>query len=357
MQNLLQQNIEKHITESNKDVYFKNGRGIFIILLFIAIYFDNYFLLQSKNATVAQVLANWGYAAILSAPLLYIMLRFCRYYIPKYFKNSHYKQFWKLICIHLAVLPALTFVLLLLIKYGATIEDARLEMNNGKLLLRTYAYFYLYFLSLTGTLFVIECFENIQLLKKTKSEQQNLNITNDQQGKYDISPAFMNQSLEQIIKLTEIKNDKANAYILQFSNVLRYKLYQINSPRIDIQTSIEALQERIKMHNTISKNTIELNVSGAVANINVPPVFFLEFYEKLITLAEQECAIALESHIWIDSEINIVIELEAIKDIANDLISFEETLARHYSRPNYTFEVNTTNHHYTLQICLQNLAL
>jgi len=356
MQHLLQQNIENHITQSNKNVYFKNGRGILIVLFILFFIGDNYTLLSHAQIGGYQILQSVIFSLIISAPLVYFILKFCRYYIPKYFKNSHYKKFWKLICFNLIVLPTLTLLLLLVYKNYMPIDNAQIEKSNIQLTIRAYLYFYLYFLSLTGTLFIFECFENIQLLKKTKTEERNLNISNKKHLKNNISPEFMNQSLEEIITLTEHKNEKANDYILQFSNVLRYKLYQINSPRIDIKTSIEALQERVKMHNTTSNNTIELIITGDPDNINVPPVFLLEFYEKLITLAEQESVKDVESHIWIDTEINMVIELVAIKD-SNDIISLEEILAQHYATTHYTFEINTTNHHYTLQICLQNLAL
>ncbi|MGC4034669.1 MAG: histidine kinase [Chitinophagaceae bacterium] len=100
--------------------------------------------------------------------------------------------------------------------------------------------------------------------------------------KSQINPHFLFNSLNSVYFLIDKTNSEARNALHQFSEMLRYQLYECNGDRIPVEKEIKYLSDYIqlqKLRNT--ENTIvEFNYSPQVKGFTIEPLLLLPFVEN-----------------------------------------------------------------------------
>jgi len=111
---------------------------------------------------------------------------------------------------------------------------------------------------------------------KEKSEAE-LNFLKSQ-----INPHLLFNSLNAIYFLIDKQNVAARQSLLQFSDLLRYQLYDCNADRIEIEKEVTYLQDYIKLQRIRKDQSyeIEMNIGPEVSGFQITPLLLIPFVEN-----------------------------------------------------------------------------
>ena len=100
--------------------------------------------------------------------------------------------------------------------------------------------------------------------------------------KSQINPHFLFNSLNAIYFLIEKQNTEARQTLLQFSDLLRYQLYDCNADNIAIEKELVYLTNFVKLQALRKDNhyEIEMNVDKNVAGFSITPLLLIPFIEN-----------------------------------------------------------------------------
>jgi two-component system, LytTR family, sensor kinase len=100
--------------------------------------------------------------------------------------------------------------------------------------------------------------------------------------KSQINPHFLFNSLNSIYFLIDRENVEARKTLLQFSDLLRYQLYDCSSPTIEIEKEIVFLKDYIRLQELRKDKHYEVNlkVGGDVKNFRITPLLLIAFVEN-----------------------------------------------------------------------------
>lgn len=97
-----------------------------------------------------------------------------------------------------------------------------------------------------------------------------------------INPHFLFNSLNAIYFLIDKQNTEARQTLLQFSDLLRYQLYDCSEPTIGIEKEVAYLQDYIRLQQLRKDQQYEvtLNVGQEVNGFQIPPLLLIPFVEN-----------------------------------------------------------------------------
>ncbi len=100
--------------------------------------------------------------------------------------------------------------------------------------------------------------------------------------KSQINPHFLFNSLNSIYFLIDKQNTEARQTLLQFSDLLRYQLYDCNAASIEIEKEVAYLQDYIRLQQLRKDRQYEVkvNVSGEVKGFRITPLLLIPFVEN-----------------------------------------------------------------------------
>jgi sensor histidine kinase YesM len=125
--------------------------------------------------------------------------------------------------------------------------------------------------------------QNIEHEQKQK-EKENENLKSELQFlRWQISPHFMFNALNNMVALSRVKSDKLEPMLMRLSTLMRYMLYDTDEKRLPIRKEIEYLQSYIDLQtirfgsdlNMISNIDIEDNV-----DVTIEPMLLIPFVEN-----------------------------------------------------------------------------
>ena len=113
-------------------------------------------------------------------------------------------------------------------------------------------------------------------LSREKSEAE-LNFLKSQ-----INPHLLFNSLNAIYFLIDKQNVAARQSLLQFSDLLRYQLYDCNADTIEIEKEVTYLQDYIKLQRLRSDQQyeIQINIGEKVSGFRITPLLLIPFVEN-----------------------------------------------------------------------------
>ncbi|MDF2188148.1 histidine kinase [Paraflavitalea sp. CAU 1676] len=113
-------------------------------------------------------------------------------------------------------------------------------------------------------------------LSKEKAEAE-LNFLKSQ-----INPHFLFNSLNAIYFLIDKQNTTARQTLLQFSDLLRYQLYDCNAPVIEIEKEVAYLQDYIRLQQLRKDHHYDVNVAvdAGVRGFSITPLLLIPFVEN-----------------------------------------------------------------------------
>jgi sensor histidine kinase YesM len=100
--------------------------------------------------------------------------------------------------------------------------------------------------------------------------------------KSQINPHFLFNSLNSIYFLIDKQNGEARKTLLQFSDLLRYQLYDCNSDTIEIEKEVNYLQDYIRLQEIRKDNKylVEFKVGEEVKGFRIVPLLLIPFVEN-----------------------------------------------------------------------------
>lgn len=100
--------------------------------------------------------------------------------------------------------------------------------------------------------------------------------------KSQINPHFLFNSLNAIYFLIDKQNTEARQTLLQFSDLLRYQLYDCNAETIAIEKELAYLQDYIRLQKLRKDNNyqVDVNMSNDINGFSIVPLLLIPFVEN-----------------------------------------------------------------------------
>ncbi len=100
--------------------------------------------------------------------------------------------------------------------------------------------------------------------------------------KSQIQPHFFFNTLNNLYALAINKSDDAPRVILKLSDMMQYVLYEVNSPKVTLLQEIKHIDNYIDIEKMRFNDRIEseLDITGEIEDVMVPPLLFLSFVEN-----------------------------------------------------------------------------
>ncbi len=100
--------------------------------------------------------------------------------------------------------------------------------------------------------------------------------------KYQINPHFFMNTLNNIHALVDIDAEKAQRMIVEFSNLMRYLLYETNSSLILLSKELQFLRNYVELMRIRFTENVHINLSlpDDAGDVQVPPLLFISFVEN-----------------------------------------------------------------------------
>lgn len=351
----IDQYISLQLLKKNRGTYFRRGKWIFhvlFVLLFFVIAFSDH-LGTMSHWTTAGIIASTC-VTLLFFIFFYI---YCLYLVPVYFKQNRYRKFWELLILLLAVCP--------LISYGVT-QWARPylpELNHklaghsqGYAIGSAYLRFITTFIGFTSLLYFMELLESISIRKQTAKDQSQIAATELQLIKTRMNPDFMIRSLEGIINLAEHRDEKTPASVVDFSDVLRYRLYRSQQKILPLTEELIQLNNLFRLHNVLPEQeaSCTLEAEGDSGGKFIIPLSLINIAESLLTTYTPNTHWSMLMYLLIEEkEIQVAIELTTVEEAAieEQAKRIRKDLQRLLG-PNLNFTVEKEDNIYSLRTCI-----
>lgn len=100
--------------------------------------------------------------------------------------------------------------------------------------------------------------------------------------KSQINPHFLFNSLNAIYFLIEKQNVEARQTLLQFSDLLRYQLYDCNAATIEIEKELAYLQDYVRLQQLRKDQQYEVKMQteGEMKGFHITPLLLIPFVEN-----------------------------------------------------------------------------
>lgn len=124
-----------------------------------------------------------------------------------------------------------------------------------------------------------EWFYQRELVQKIKNEQL---VTELQYLKSQINPHIVFNTLNLIYGSIHKTNPEARQLVVQFSDLLRYQLYECNVEKVPIEKEVDYLKNYVNLQR-LRKNddlTVEVTISENIRGFTIAPLLFSPFVEN-----------------------------------------------------------------------------
>ncbi len=141
---------------------------------------------------------------------------------------------------------------------------------------------------ITSMLYVTQKWAEQQ--EQVKNSQINQLQTELKYLRLQINPHFLFNGLNTVYGSIDIGNNQARNMLVQFSDLLRYNLYEADVDTIAIEKEIRHLRNYVALQKARSNDNLEvtLDIDYADGNIKVAPLIFMAFVENAFKYVSRE---------------------------------------------------------------------
>lgn len=120
--------------------------------------------------------------------------------------------------------------------------------------------------------------------------------------KYQLSPHFLMNTLNNIHALVDIDGEEAKDAIIQLSKILRYVLYESNNARVTLDRDMEFMENYVRLMRLRYSDLLEFSVTvpSQTSGYTIPPLLFISFVENAFKHGasnSEHCYIRIKSEI------------------------------------------------------------
>jgi len=348
---MIQDYVKKELDDKNRLVYFKSGRWIVHLFIWLCICLFSSFDKPNGPSGIGYVLYN-----IVFGQGLYMLGYFCycRYLVPGYFKQGKYRSFWLILAIALLALPAVN----LLIRHFADLlmpqafrEADELKWSNytEALISNSLSTFFI----LSFVLYLMELAEGIGTYRSVNSEIVTRLAAERLLLRTRMQPDFIMRSLDGIAVLAGQQSPVAPDALVGFSDILRYRLY-LNKSKISLLEELEQLQQLFRFQKSVMADgeQCELAVVGDPAGKALPAFTLINIAESLFATFDGRSEWSLLFYLLIgETRLEITAELNTGNPATPQvLLNLEESLAAIFNM-DCTFTIEQEENNRRINIC------
>lgn len=127
--------------------------------------------------------------------------------------------------------------------------------------------------------FALDWFANERIQRNLESERREMEL---QFLKSQLNPHFLFNSLNNVYSLAYQKSDKTADAILKLSEIMRYMIYESNTPTVDLSKEVDYLSSYIELQKIRFKDGafVDLSLNGEINNQQIVPLMLISFVEN-----------------------------------------------------------------------------
>jgi len=156
------------------------------------------------------------------------------------------------------------------------------EGNKG-IWLKNQSFFFLSFFLVTTVSTIAKIIADWARYQREKQEIATKTVTSELQFlRSQINPHFLFNTLNSLYALTLKKSDIAPEIVLKLSEMMRYMLYECNEKTVLLSNEINYIKNYLDLERLRHgpDADIQLNISGAISDQRIAPLFFIPFLEN-----------------------------------------------------------------------------
>jgi two-component system LytT family sensor kinase len=354
---MLQDYIDRRLLAKNRSVYFKKGKWVFHVICFLAFWTSTYLRMAPESGSKGRPLwADFNPLSALPAilPFFLFFYFYCLYLIPVCFKRRRYRRFWIILALLLVIVPWLDEGCQLFLKHRYPGLIAGSKGAGWSYLFNVYSEFITAFLGFTTALFFMELLEGVRTAKETRINTEELSRTELQLLKTRMNPEFINRSLDDIVALSGAGNAAAPDAVVQFSDVLRYRLYRSSQRFVKLEEELQQLTNLFLLQHTLPPGVVSLEIEGKNENALLTPMLLLNIAEALLTSYRGDDEWSLLLYVLAEeAELQIAIELNSTDHaLIREKLKIIQDETERICGTKLNFDIGQTETNYSIRLCL-----
>lgn len=325
---MLQDYVQHRLRVKNRSVYFKKGKWIFHLVCIALIWAVIYLQMKPSISQAPPRGAAWV-ALLGELPFLVFFYYYCLYLIPVCFKQNRYRRFWTILLVLLAIVPWMEAALQVGIFQNFPLLGAEHPpVRSWRFVWNLYRDFGTAFLGFTTVLFLMELTEGIRTTKEMALDTEALEQTEVQLLKTRMDPAFMTRSLDAISTLADERSPEAPQAVVQFADILRYRLYRSHQVQVPLAEELTQLRNLFLLYQTQQAGDAILDVEGDLPDALITPLLLLNLAEPVLTLLQADATGSMLMYLLAEPEgLNIAVDLTTSRDPETVSTQFRKIVA------------------------------
>lgn len=347
--------IEHELTRKSLGIYFRKGKWV-LHLLFL-LFFILVYTFEVSGKPKAWTIGKSGLSLMLLLPFIAFFYTYCLYLVPYCFKRNKFKKFWVTLSVMLIVFPLMDYQLQVWASpWLSKLKDKFAGLPTWFIIGKTYFNFITSFVGFTSMLYLMEILEGININKETLLNETQLTATELHRIKTQMNPDFMVRSLDGIIQLADQQDALAPGSVIDFSDVLRYRLYRSKAKLVPLEEELTQLNSLFRLHNAIpgQAETCTLEIEGNPEPALAVPLSLINVVEPLLTTFRQDANWSLLLYLLIEEkEIQVAVELTT--DQGEDIAAQSERIHKDLQQLLYTglnFTSEKDHNTFSLRTCI-----
>ncbi len=324
---------EQHIDNSLKHYYFRNFRWILHLAYWLFVYVRNQLIINEPVFFTEGFLYNFLFDNIFIILFYYFYALFL---VPKYLKKNKFRPFFLGIIISFLLLPLVD----LFFHYNfIQLQPERYHYLNfsnpdwAALIMRMYKSYLFNFLLFAAYLFFIETADGIAKFHASTKADSTIMKSQRQSLQTHVEPEFIMNTLSGINSLAASNDAKTSGSIIQFSEILRYRLYKSKSEQTSLLEELQQIKNLFDLYNNLSNKQFVLEVEGDAKAIHVYSSSLLSLVLKILSTSKHGDNTNIVLYILsMQNEVDIAIEWESdykekiavVKNLKSQLSEFYE---------------------------------
>lgn len=345
--------LNSHINAKLKHFYLRKGRWLLHLFYWVYVYIFGQYRTGETLWTLQGFFLNFLFDNWLIIIFYYF---YCLVLIPDYFKKERYRPFWIYVLASFIILPAAdiwfqySFQPYLPTRY----QDYDF---SGKLFPKVYIqFYYIYFanfIRFSAFLFLIETTEGLVNYTGEKNAEEELLLHQKELIKTRMNPQFVLNALDGLAALSEQDNARAPQSVIQFSDILRYRLYKSKETYIPLSEEVQQLKHIFDLQHSLFEQSCVLEVSGDLQDKKVQTLSLVNIVEPIFNTYASGTEWDLIMYLLVEEkQLHIALEWNTTyEDKARILSEIRKNLLHFYDEE-AQIEVEFMEYNYSIRIAL-----
>ncbi|RQO30747.1 hypothetical protein DBR32_08445 [Taibaiella sp. KBW10] len=350
--------LNSHVNAKLKNFYLRNGRWALHLLYWTYVLFSGQKMVKESMFSLEGFLFNFLFDNWIIIIFYYL---YCLVWIPAYFKKERYLKFWISILAAFIIMPVAD--MLFQVKFQPYIPQRYQDYDfSGALFpgvaLKFYYIYFANFVSFSVFLFLMETAEGLSNYKEEKTAAEDVLIHQKELMKTRINPEFVLNALDGLADLSDQKNEKAAQSVIQFSDILRYRLYKSKEAAIPLSEEVQQLKNIFDLQNNLFTQCCVLEVEGDLSDKQIQTLSLVNMIEPIFNTYEADTEWNLIMYLLVEEQqLHIALEWNTpYEDKARVLTEIKQNLLHFYDE-HAQLEVEFMAYNYSIRIAVPLLPV